>query len=211
MKYWMTQSLLSSWIYYLDADEEYSDAAWESFLCTLRREKKEPTKAMEDGTRFEALVNGLVAGVPVQPHNDIWYQAAERFARMCSGGQAQTPVTGELNIGGMDFVLYGVCDYVKAGIIYDIKKVTRYEYGKYLHSPQHPMYLHLVPEAKKFEYLIFDGNNCYKEVYRREDCKSIEQTIYEFIGFLRDADLLGVYMEHWAMNSEREEKRSVPI
>lgn len=211
MKYWMTQSLLSSWMHYMYADEEYSDAAWESFLSTLRRERKAPTKAIVDGIRFEALVNGIVSGIPIESDNERWYQAAERFARMCSGGQAQTPVTSELNISGIDFVLYGVCDYVKAGVIYDIKKVMRYEYGKYVHSPQHSMYLHLIPAAKKFEYLIFDGYNCYKEIYRPDDCRSIEQLILEFIAFLQGADLLGAYKEHWAMNGKREEMRSVSV
>ncbi len=213
MKFWMTQSLLSSWIYYLNADDEYSELAWASFVSTLRREKKEPTKAMQDGIRFETMINDLVAGRPVQEDdtgfNAKWDSAARRFAGICAGGQSQAPVDGELSVCGMDFVLYGVCDYVKAGIIYDIKKVTRYEYGKYLHSPQHPMYLHLIPEAKKFEYLIFDGKNCYKEVYRREDCKPIPQTIGEFIRFLKDTELLGTYKYFWAMNEEREQKASM--
>ena len=46
MSYWMTQSLLSSWIYYLNADEARTDGAFASFLSTLRREKKTPTQAM---------------------------------------------------------------------------------------------------------------------------------------------------------------------
>lgn len=210
MKFWMTQSLLSSWIYYMHADEEYSDAAWAFFLSALRRERKEPTKAMQDGILFEDMVNRLAAGeVLEEGANEKWIAAARRFAIKCNGGQSQVPVTGELSARGMDFVLYGVCDYVKAGIIYDIKKVTRYEYGKYLHSPQHPMYLHLIPEARRFDYLIFDGSNCHVETYRREDCYLIEKTIKEFIGFMQGYDGLETYKAFWSMNQEREEKRSV--
>ena len=210
MKFWITQSLLNSWIYYINADEEYSDAAWASFLSALRRERKEPTKAMQDGILFEDMVNRIVAGeAPTGEFNAKWDAAARRFAGKCMGGQSQAPVTGELSICGMDFVLYGVCDYIKAGVIYDIKKVTRYEYGKYMHSPQHPMYLHLTPEARRFDYLIFDGSNCHVETYRREDCKPIEQTIAEFIRFLEDTGGLETYKSFWAMNQEREEKRSV--
>lgn len=204
MKYWLTQSLLSSWLYYLNSVDEYSDSAWAAFISTLRREKKPPTKATQDGIRFEDMVNGLVAGNPVQADNAKWDAAARRFAAKCSGGQAQIPVTGELSAAGLDFVLYGVCDYVKAGIIYDIKKVSRYEYGKYQHSPQHPMYLHLIPEAKRFDYLIFDGSTCYVETYRRGDYKPIEQTITEFIRFLDETDGLDVYKHFWAMNEKRE-------
>lgn len=200
----MTQSLLSSWIYYLNADEERSQAAWDSFVSTLRREKKEPTKAMNDGILFEDMVNRLVAGEQIDndPH-EKWDAAARRFAGRCAGGLYQVPVAGDLSVSGMDFCLYGVCDYVKAGLIMDIKKVTRYEYGKYQHSPQHPMYLHLLPEAKRFDYLIFDGSSCHIETYRREDCKPIEQTISEFISFLEGTNGLDVYRQFWAMSEER--------
>lgn len=208
MTYWLTQSLLSSWIYYLNADDEYAQSAWDSFVSTLRREEKEPTKAMQDGILFEDMVNRLVAGqAPEGDFNAKWDAAARRFAGRCSGGLSQVPVTGDLSVAGMDFCLYGVCDYVKAGLIMDIKKVTRYEYGKYQHSPQHPMYLHLLPEAKRFDYLIFDGSNCHVEAYRREDCKPIEQTIAEFIRFLKYTGGLDVYKYFWAMNEEREQRR----
>lgn len=208
MTYWLTQSLLSSWTYYLNADEDRSGDAWASFVSTLRREEKEPTQAMQDGTRFEDMVNRLVAGQTLEGNvNPKWEAAAKRFAKRCSGGLSQVPVTGDLTVAGMDFCLYGVCDYVKAGFIMDIKKVVRYEYGKYQHSPQHPMYLHLLPEAKRFDYLIFDGANCHVEAYRREDRKPIEQTIAEFIRFLTDTGGMDVYKRFWAMNEERCQKR----
>lgn len=209
MTYWMTQSLLSAWTHYLDIDEERSKVAWDSFVSTLRREKKEPTQAMQDGIKFEDMVNRLVAGQSLEGEiNAKWDAAARRFAGRCAGGLSQVPVTGNLSVSGMDFVLYGVCDYVKAGLIVDIKKVTRYEYGKYQHSPQHPMYLHLLPEAKRFDYLIFDGANCHVETYRRENCKPIEQTISEFIRFLDETEGLNAYKQFWAMNKERWRKRA---
>lgn len=208
MKYWMTQSLLSSWAHYLNAEEEYSQAAWDSFASTLRREKKDPTKAMNDGILFEDMVNRLVAGGQIDnAPNAKWEAAARRFAGKCSGGLAQVPVAGDLSAAGMDFCLYGVCDYVKAGLIMDIKKVARYEYGKYQHSPQHPMYLHLLPEAKRFDYLIFDGSGCHIETYRREDCKPIRQTIAEFVRFLEDTEGMSTYKHFWAADEERQKKR----
>lgn len=208
MTYWMTQSLLSSWTHYLAADEEHTQAACDSFVSTLRREKKEPTKAMSDGILFEDMVNRLVAGKQIDDApNAKWGAAACRFAGRCAGGLSQVPVTGDLSVSGMDFCLYGICDYVKAGLIMDIKKVTRYEYGKYQNSPQHPMYLRLLPEAKRFDYLIFDGANCHVETYRREDCKPVEQTVSEFIRFLDDTGGLDIYKQFWSMNEERWRKR----
>ena len=116
------------------------------------------------------------------------------------------PVAGRLRVAGLDFHLYGVCDYVKAGIIYDIKRVQRYEYGKYLHSPQHPMYLHLLPGASKFAYLIFDGTSTYTETYRRGDFEPIEDTISRFINWLLANGYINDYFTHWEMNTERMDK-----
>lgn len=139
--FWMTQSLLSSWLYYMNAEDQYTERALDSLLSVLRRERREKTRAMQEGIRFEKMVNDVVSGGMAEDWpNERWRQAVRRFAGLCSGGQAQVPVSGKLSAAGMDFVLYGVCDYVKAGRIYDIKKVTRYEYGKYAGSPQHPMY-----------------------------------------------------------------------
>lgn len=208
MSYWMTQSLLGSWIYCINAEDDYAESAFDSFISTLRREDKEPTKAMQDGIMFEDMINRMVAGEPLAgDYNEKWLGAAGYFARKCAGGQPQVPVTGRLTVDGIDFVLYGICDYVKAGIIMDIKKVTRYSYGKYQHSPQHPMYLRLLPEAKRFDYLIFDGTNTHIEPYRRGDFQPIEQTISEFIRFLKDDDLFDIYKKFWAMNAERERKQ----
>lgn len=214
-KFWMTQSLLASWMYFLTADEDLADSAYESFLKTLRREKSEPSQAMLDGIAFEDMVNAIVDGrEPVLPTHrrmqpatkEKWLAAAHAVARICMGGQSQTELTGEVQIGNMTFVLYGLADYVKAGTIYDIKKVTSYDYGKYRQSPQHPMYLHLLTPASKFQYLIFDGDRLHKETYRREDAPSVQTTIRRFLYFLEEMELMDVYMTYWAMDAERESK-----
>lgn len=206
MSLWITQSLLSNWIYFLDSDDAKTDAAYRSFLDSVHRRPKKVSKAMQTGIDFENAINNLVAGRDFEHRNDKWDAAVRKFANRCAGGQSQTPLTGKLSVSGYDFTLYGICDYVKAGIIYDIKKVTRYEYGKYLNSPQHPMYLYLLPEAIRFDYLIFDGAYCYSETYRRNDCKPIEQIIREFINFLEQNKLIDTYIKNWTMNSEREDK-----
>ena len=123
----MTQSLLSSWTYYMDAQEDQADEACASFLSTLRREKKAPSKAMLAGMEFEAMVNSLVSGRPIATDKPAWTAAGEKIASLCAGGQPQVPASGTIALCGMEFVLYGVCDYVRAGIIRDIKKVKRYE------------------------------------------------------------------------------------
>ena len=205
--WYLTQSLLSSWQHYLDSDDAFTDAAYQSFCSTLAREPVPPTPAMQTGRDFEAMVNRLVSGEPVEPEKgrEKWLRAAEQFAAVCKGGQSQTPVSGVIHADGEEFSMYGLCDYVKAGTIYDIKKTTRYEYGKYLHSPQHPAYLAMMPGAHKFTYLIFDGTTCYRETYRREDCRPIEETVAQFARWLKKNGLWPIYLKHWGMTPYRKE------
>lgn len=204
--YWLTQSLLSKWQHFLDADDAYADTALQSFLSLLRLEEKEMTPAMQAGIDFEAAINAAISGEELEPVGDKHDRAVRRFTRLCAGGQPQVPIAGRIKAYGLDFQLYGVCDYVKAGTIYDIKRVQRYEYGKYFRSPQHPMYLHLLPEAKKFTYLVFDGSNTYTETYRRGDFPPIEETILKFVRWLDEFEYMDDYKKYWAMNERRMEK-----
>lgn len=203
--YYLTQSLLSSWQYFMDVEDPYSETAYGSFLSALRREKKPPTKPILDGIAFEDAVNATVRAETPEV-NPKWEKAVRRFSKICAGGQPQVPVSGVLRVCGLNIGVYGLCDYVKAGTVYDIKKVTRYEYGKYFHSPQHPMYMRLLPEAKKFVYLIFDGTNTYTETYRPGDYRPIEEIISEFIGWLHNTSNFEDYEKYWTMNDERKEK-----
>ena len=204
--FYLTQTMLSSWQHFLDSDDAYAEDALASFIQTLKREPKETTPAMQAGIDFESAINVVVAGDPVDIKNEKEERAIRRFSRLCAGGQPQVPVTGDITAAGLEIRLYGVCDYVKAGTIYDIKRVQRYEYGKYFHSPQHPMYLHLVPGAATFSYLIFNGTDTFIETYRRGDFVPIEETISKFINWLRENGYMSLYEEHWKMNAERMEK-----
>lgn len=203
-EYWLTQSILSDWLYCVDRDDRAE------LIRRLMRLRKESTTAMQRGLDFEALVTkwassrGVPAGIAERPEAEI--DAIRKFGNLCRGGVDQVPLTGTLTAGGMSFRLYGIADYVKAGRIFDIKRVSRYEYGKYQFSPQHPMYFYLLPEAFRFDYLIFDGSRWYIESYRRGDFKPIEQIAGEFVRYLRDSGTMETYMEHWAMNDERMEK-----
>ena len=204
--FYLTQTLLSSWQHFLDSDDACAEAALASFIQTLKREPKETTPVMQAGIDFESAINAVVVGDPVDTKNEKEARAIRRFSRLCAGGQPQVPVAGDIAAAGLEIRLYGVCDYVKAGTIYDIKRVQRYEYGKYFHSPQHPMYLHLVPGAAKFSYLIFNGTDTFIETYRRGDFVPIEETISKFINWLRENGYMSLYEEHWNMNAERMEK-----
>ena len=159
----ITASLLNSWLY--ATDNEAPEGSYERFLATLERAKELKSKAMLEGTAFEEAINEYVTAgtLPEPPLAHTVRAMGDRL----KGGQLQVRAEKILHIAGVDTFLVGIADCLKAGIISDIKRVQRYEYGKYQHSAQHPMYMELFPEALRFDYLIFDGSYSYMEQYRR--------------------------------------------
>lgn len=231
MRYLMTQSLLSSWQWLYKArdaypyDEDKADAAEAKaeadFLRVLRRERREPSPAMLAGRDFEALCYDIADGrfrpgfspngayepnfgeVMGAPEFPPAYPGALQVARVINGGAWQVKASKRVSVGGRDFLLYGVLDALKAGVIYDIKFKSRplgsVELpGLYADSPQHPMYFALCPEASRFEYLVSDGAALYTESYERGDVAPVETIIGDFMGYLDRACLVSVYEHHWA-------------
>lgn len=198
-RYLMTHSLLASWLYTMK-ENPYEDLTTErdpmgEFMLTLRREPTPTTEAMQNGIDFENLVTAILAG-RADP-NAQWYDAAEKVARRCSGGVLQYRAKKPIEVGGMNLLLYGRLDCLKAGNIIDIKFTKSYDVGKYFSSTQHPTYFELIPEARQFTYLASNGSTVWPETYRREDTPSIFPVISDFLDWLRAVDLLKVYKEKW--------------
>ena len=201
-RYLITHSLLYSWLYAMKSSP-YEDSTVErdsfaEFLQVLRREPTPTNEAMQNGIDFEDLVTAIVNGdsAGMKKHPD-WFDAAKKIADIVIGGSLQHRSRKTVRISGMEFVMYGRLDALKAGTIYDIKFSKSYEKGKYFDSTQHPMYLALVPEADSFIYLISDGREVYQEPYRREETADIMVTISNFVAWLTANGLLGTYREHW--------------
>lgn len=190
-KYRITQTLLGNWLYVYKTDDGY-----EKFLKCLNRKKEPPTKAMLDGVRFEGCVNSVLDGAPI-PEDHEWYKPVRQLAKYLDGAQQQVTLFREIDVDGVTFLLHGVLDFLKAGIIYDTKFSKNYYLNKYLNSPQHPMYFALVPEAYEFQYLSCDGKYVYRETYRPEDVTPIEVTIKHFMNFLDKNNLVGIYTDKW--------------
>lgn len=193
--YKLTHSLLEQWR--RATDPEADEEAYASFLAALNRQKKPRTAVMQAGIDFESHVYACARG-DAPTGDDPEASAAARFGAKIRGGAAQVREEKRAEIGGVPLLLVGVADALKAGVLYDIKRVQRYEYGKYAQSTQHPMYMALFPNAARFDYLIFDGAYCYAETYRRGDFEPIESTISEFLRYLRDAGLMGIYKSKWS-------------
>ena len=193
--YRLTHTLLESW--HRATDPEADDKAFASFLNLLERKKTPKTPAMKAGIAFETAVNQYVSSQTVNIEDARMLKAVTQFGNRLRGAQLQVRAEKLVEIGGMPFLLVGVADALRAGIITDIKRPMRYEYGRYSLSTQHPMYMELFPEAIRFDYLIFDGAYCYREQYRRGDFTPIQDIILAFVRYLNDADLMCVYQKYW--------------
>lgn len=189
-KFLITQSLLSSWQYAIKGGE------MEDFLSTLRRERKPQTKAMLDGIRFENVVHAVSEGAEIGPEQE-WYRPVLEICEIISQGQYQVKASRPLVVDGVEFICYGILDFLKAGVIYDTKFSRTYRVGKYLDSPQHPMYFYLCPEVRQFEYIISDGKYVYRERYTPEDTEPIQKTIQGFMTWMDRMGLVSLYCENW--------------
>lgn len=189
----ITQSLLSAWEWSFKKDDGYED-----FLRTLNREKKQPTKAMLDGIQFENVLNSVLNGEQI-PDDHEWKFPITEMAQELSGSQQQVSIFKDIVVDGQPILLHGVLDYLHAGHIYDCKFSKTYHLNKYLTSPQTPMYLALVPEAKDFTYMVSDGKWVYRERYPRDIVPPIELEIREFLTYCKQHELYETLVQKWRM------------
>lgn len=200
-RYLITQSLVAAWAYMFDCREGYEEEAKADFLRVLRRESGETTEAMQNGIDFENAVYATAAGAAHDPDGK-WARGIRAVAQIVRGAQVQVRLSRPVTVDGTEYLVYGVLDALKAGVISDVKfsnkPLSGYDaYGKYLNSPQHPFYLYLVPEAREFQYLLSDGDDLYIERYQRGEVRSAESVIAEFTRSLREMGLLDLYKEKW--------------
>lgn len=201
MAYMVTHSLLSSWLYSMKEDP-YSDATMEDtskedFLRVLRREPTPATEAMQNGIEFEDMVTAMLTGQETNAKRSAWLEAARQVAGIVQDGKLQLVCRKYTQIAGLDLMLYGRLDAMKAGHIYDIKFSKGYERGKYFGSTQHPMYMELVPAALDFTYLVSNGTEVWTERYRRDETPPIEPIIRNFMEWLKAVGLMDIYLQHW--------------
>ena len=152
----LTQSLISSYNYIFKRDD-----GWEDFLKALNRERKQPTTAMLDGQRFESVLNAVLNGEPLLMDNE-WYNPLVEMSYELQGSAQQVTLFRDLEIDGEQYLIHGVLDYLREGLIWDCKYSKTYALNKYLDSPQHPFYMYLCPEARQFRYIICDGKYVYR-------------------------------------------------
>ena len=180
----LTQTLINSWLYLYQVDGEYYEKAYQDFLKTLKRIPLEDNEIFARGREFETqVING--------EYKEIY--------DIIKGGSYQVSKKKELVVDNLDFIVYGIADFIKNGVIYDTKRVNQYELQKYQYSSQHLIYLYLFDDCYEFTYLIVDNSDTtYEETYKRNDLTmSIETLIHNFISFLKENNLFNIYLENW--------------
>lgn len=209
-RYLITQSLLSAWSYIFDCAEGSEEEAAEEFLRALKKEPSEQSDEMLLGISFENAVYATQCGnrEAAAYHAKEWAKrgceddeaaCVRIMAKRLRGGAYQLTEYKEREIAGITFLLMAKCDWVRAGVIYDCKRVETYaNVGKYFLSVQHPMYLEVIDSASEFRYEICDGKDIYEERYTREDIpQPIENVIAEFVEYLKSANLMDTYKTYW--------------
>ena len=199
----ITKTLLESWRYCFSCYEGYEDEAYADFLKTLRREPSETTEAVMNGLTSEDRCYRAAEGKTIRS-DAKWREGALKVADIIRGAQVQVPISRPIEVDGQSFLLKGVLDALKAGVIYDVKFLTKSlgsadVYGKWLNCTQHPAYFYLVPEAREFQYVGSDGEDVYVETYQRGQSPYIGDIIHDFLEFVKGEGLMDVFAERWAL------------
>lgn len=188
-KYYITPTLLNSWQYNI------KNGTLEDFIKVLNKEQFEATENILKGFAYEKYMQ-------------------ENYSETL-GGAYQVKVSKEYG----DYLLYGIIDCLKGGIIYDYKYTANYEVGKFFNNHQTLMYLEMVPEARKMVYLITNkfekieyADNNFKDIksvaydigdiFREEYTKdlfpeTIESVLHKFVEWLKAYNLYDLYTEKW--------------
>ena len=189
-KYYITPTLLNSWQYNI------KNGTLEDFIKVLNKEEFEPSESILKGFEYEKYMQ-------------------ENFEETLNGAY-QVKVSKEHG----DYLLYGIIDCLKGGIIYDYKYTQNYEVGKFFNNHQTLMYLEMVPEAKKMVYLItnkfeqkahisvpIDNENVATvettvEIFREEYTKdmfpeTMNSILHKFEQWLKQYNLFDLYTEKW--------------
>ena len=189
----ITPSLYSSWKYWMDSDGEEKTA----ILDTLNKVEIAKTPAMQAGIDFEDNIRKVCEGAI---SDDL---CVIEIADIVRGGMWQQRISKELE----GDLVYGIADVIKRDTIYDIKRVSQYELGKYESSIQHLIYM-FSTDIPNFKYLISDGKEVYEEAYYWESqslglLKSRVADLKESL--LADTELSLAFNKNWKYR--QEEKR----
>lgn len=156
----ITPSLYNSWHYYRNSDGQTK----QDFLKVLLKVKEPSTETQQKGIDFEKQVYDLCYSDDKLEQDT----PAHRIASIARGGMWQVPLWDDMIIDGKSYLIYCKADNVKRDWVYDIKRTSHYEIGKYFENIQHRIYM-WAGKLPNSAYLIAEGDNLYREDYHATD------------------------------------------
>ena len=160
----ITNDIISSLEWYQKAPKtnnaargkSWKQCAFEDFVSTLKREKKEFPQAAANGIAFEKAVYDFVCknidgtmGTPKAP-------ASEHFNTVVAsvwGYDFQVKVKSIEEIAGETCCLYGKLDAKLGNNIVDLKTTASFKPSSYVNSFQHTLYCYIA-KAQHFKYIV---------------------------------------------------------
>lgn len=194
-KFKISPTLLNNWLWAYRLENGF-----EKLVNFLKLEKEPPTREILDGLQFESMVYAYAEGQEISPDHK-WRNGIMGIGNEVKGGQFQVDLYKDITVDGVDFLVHGILDVLHAGVIQDVKTTRNYHLNKYFKSAQHSAYFFLVPEARKFDYLIYDFKWLYQETYYPEDTKPIDKYIHEFMNFLDRFKLVDLYVQNFKVQN----------
>jgi hypothetical protein len=164
-------TLLDAFAWYKRSEDE---GALQEFLDKVNRVKSEPSDPMLRGIAFEALVDDLIfsghrLAIPEVQVHDVECPSSipNAFADRLRGAVRQVDVEVVVDTEHGPVRLYGKVDEIVADCAFDIKTTGKYEFPKYLHHFQHPLYLEALRPygINQCLYLVTDFKDVYEEPY----------------------------------------------
>ena len=193
---YITPSLYSSVMYWKKREEGDK----QELLDLLDHKPPETTEVMQAGIDFEDEVQRVCASCGTYRSAD---EVANEVADIVQGCVWQVPIQTEVEVDGHPLKIFGRMDCLKRNVVYDLKRVIKYDLGKYYNSIQHLSYLKAVG-LKEFKYLIKCGNSLYTESYFWDNKSEalLQNRICDFIYWLKNIGLYERYANHWTIKGD---------
>jgi hypothetical protein len=186
----ITPSLYSAWSYWKYC-EGTGEEEMQDLLDTLNKVKKEKSPAMQAGIDFENAIRGVCDGTGVT--DDFCVLEA---ADIVKGGMWQQRVSRDLD----GDLVYGIADVIRRNTIFDIKRVFKYDLGKYEGSIQHLVYMY-ASGIPNFEYVIADKYGSVSvETYHWEvgSLETLKERVSEMkSSLLADDEMRRAFLSYW--------------
>jgi len=166
-------TLLDAFAWYKRSEDE---GALQELLDKVNRKRLDPVPdPMLRGIAFEEIVDAFAhqgadtAADKLEVHDTMCPVSIFRlYAARLRGAVRQVDVGATLDTPAGLVRVYGKVDEILADCAYDIKTCAKYEFPKYLHNFQHPVYLEALRPMGigRFVYMATD----FKQVYEEEYC-----------------------------------------